>query len=640
MMYPPSQFNPHTSLDQIVDKVRSGVEAKRSVLHNLVERVQSGDQVAHQTLRTLARQSLISVALYPGSFDGFTLGHLDLVERATNQFDLVIVGIGINPGKPTGLFSLSERIENILEETEHLKGKVLVLSFPDATIDVAQREGARCLIRGVRGPTDYPTESDLAQINREQTGGRVDTFMIVANQDQAKVSSSTAKQLVSLDLDTTGYLSPATARRMEKKLLGPLLKSEWERACTELGLFASTNLDTAYSDLLEKYSGGERHYHDIRHIHRMLQAVSDEKLALKDRASVVMMILWHDIVYDTKRGDNEQLSANAFESWAIQNGVAKERVQKIVSGILATDGHGVAGLDRDSQIFLDLDLAILASDAPRYDRYSKGIRKEYEWVPLRKYCLKRSELLIKMANRESLYSYPELLGISTEDAKRNLLREAKELLANAPKLAGPWTDQVNILTGQIGSGKSTVLELLRERGAYVVSADVVWKELIQPGSVPYEAIVDCFGAGMLHPDRTLNVAALADLVFKDPDAKKAIEEISFPAVLDRAKETFEHAIDQGEDFLVFEVPLFFEAGWDSLGFKSVTVLSAPEDILVERVIARSGLTSEQVKERLKTQLSAEEKILRGDFSIRNVGSLQELAEKVERVVPAMKGYIR
>ena len=93
----------------------------------------------------------------------------------------------------------------------------------------------------------------------------------------------------------------------------------------------------------------------------------------------------------------------------------------------------------------------------------------------------------------------------------------------------------------------------------------------------------------------------------------------------------------GEEVLIFEVPLYFEAGWDNKGFKHSLVVSTPDAVAIERIMSRNQLTQAQAEDRLASQLPAEEKILRADFNIRNDNSIEQLRAKVEKILPLLKG---
>lgn len=145
-------------------------------------------------------------ALYPGSFNPFTKGHADIVARASELFDEVIIAIGFNSekGKPSGL---DERLENI----RHIyagNGKVRVESYTGLTVDYARSIGATVMIRGVRDVKDFEYERNLADANRAISG--IDTLLLTARPEYGFISSSLIRELENYGHDVTPFLPEPT----------------------------------------------------------------------------------------------------------------------------------------------------------------------------------------------------------------------------------------------------------------------------------------------------------------------------------------------------------------------------------------------------------------------------------------------
>lgn len=134
-------------------------------------------------------------AVYPGSFDPFTLGHLDVVERASRLFDHLVIGVGINADKKT-LFSPEERVEMIRRSTAHLEN-IEVIIYHGLTVRFAQNVGAKIMIRGVRPITDIPAELTMMMANR-RLAPDVETLFMIADGELAHVSSSLIKEIASV----------------------------------------------------------------------------------------------------------------------------------------------------------------------------------------------------------------------------------------------------------------------------------------------------------------------------------------------------------------------------------------------------------------------------------------------------------
>ncbi|MCA1690825.1 MAG: dephospho-CoA kinase [Acidimicrobiales bacterium] len=184
------------------------------------------------------------------------------------------------------------------------------------------------------------------------------------------------------------------------------------------------------------------------------------------------------------------------------------------------------------------------------------------------------------------------------------------------------------LTGGIGSGKSTVSAMLARRGAAVVDTDVIARQVVEPPTPAYAAIVDRFGPGVVVAGGGLDRRALADLVFDDPQALADLNAIVHPAV--RAEVAERLAAEQaGDSVVVLVVPLLVETGMPyDVGV--VIVVDCPEDVAVRRLVDARGMDEADVRRRLAAQASREERRARADLVIDNAGSLAELEAQVER----------
>ncbi len=113
----------------------------------------------------------MSAVLYPGSFDPFHLGHLDVVGQAVALFGEVVVGVMHNPDKPSGVFTMDQRMQMIAESTSHLQG-VSVRAFPGLAVDAAREINAACIVKGLRTPADFEIEQQMAHTNYTVAGVR------------------------------------------------------------------------------------------------------------------------------------------------------------------------------------------------------------------------------------------------------------------------------------------------------------------------------------------------------------------------------------------------------------------------------------------------------------------------------------
>jgi pantetheine-phosphate adenylyltransferase len=154
------------------------------------------------------------VAVYPGTFDPITLGHLSVIERGARLFDRLIVVIAVNPDK-CPLFSLEERAEMIREATAHCLG-VECASTTGLVVEFARERGARYLIRGIRGATDVEAEIALANANHE-LAPEIETVFVPAHPELSSVSSSQLKALAAQGLPISKYCSPEVRVRIEAR---------------------------------------------------------------------------------------------------------------------------------------------------------------------------------------------------------------------------------------------------------------------------------------------------------------------------------------------------------------------------------------------------------------------------------------
>ncbi len=154
-------------------------------------------------------------ALYPGSFDPFTNGHLDVVRRAARLFDELIVAIAANPEKRAPLFSPDERVEMIRETVAELPG-VEVTTYRGLTVDFARSRGVTALVKGLRLPSDFEAELQQALMNRE-LAAEIETVFLMSGFAQIFVSSSILKDVASHGRDVTEFVPPVVAMRLEEK---------------------------------------------------------------------------------------------------------------------------------------------------------------------------------------------------------------------------------------------------------------------------------------------------------------------------------------------------------------------------------------------------------------------------------------
>jgi dephospho-CoA kinase len=185
------------------------------------------------------------------------------------------------------------------------------------------------------------------------------------------------------------------------------------------------------------------------------------------------------------------------------------------------------------------------------------------------------------------------------------------------------------LTGGIASGKSTISGRLADRGAVVVDADAVVRELQQPGEPVLLAIADAFGEHLLLPDGGLDRAALGALVFADDRARHRLNAIVHPAVAAESGRRFAAALEADPDaVVVYDVPLLVEARPDD-PWDLVVVAHAPEEVRVRRLVELRGMAEEDARARVASQASDERRLAIADVVIDTSGELEATLEQAD-----------
>ncbi len=154
--------------------------------------------------------------LYPGTFDPITNGHVELIERATNMFDHVIVAIAQSSNKNT-LFTLEQRVEMSQEVLAHLGDKVSVEGFSNLLINFATEKKVRGVVRGIRAVSDFEYEFQLANMNRAMAPD-METFFLTPSEKNSFISSSLVREIARLGGDVTSFVHPSVVEALGKRL--------------------------------------------------------------------------------------------------------------------------------------------------------------------------------------------------------------------------------------------------------------------------------------------------------------------------------------------------------------------------------------------------------------------------------------
>ena len=192
------------------------------------------------------------------------------------------------------------------------------------------------------------------------------------------------------------------------------------------------------------------------------------------------------------------------------------------------------------------------------------------------------------------------------------------------------------LTGGIGSGKSSVAEMFKDEGAYVIDFDYLARVVVEPDTPAWRDIVVYFGQEILSPDRTLNRSKLAEIVFSDAQSRKALEGFTHPRIFEK-RDTLLKDIKKKDPkaIVIVDVPLLFELSLNKK-FDKVILVYVSRDVQIKRAVKRSVLAKEEVEKRLKAQINIEKKKVLSDYIINNEGSLKDTREQVRKVIHELR----
>jgi dephospho-CoA kinase len=186
------------------------------------------------------------------------------------------------------------------------------------------------------------------------------------------------------------------------------------------------------------------------------------------------------------------------------------------------------------------------------------------------------------------------------------------------------------LTGGIGSGKSAVAELLVARGAVLIDADQVARDVVAPGGPAYQPLIDRFGAGILADDRTIDRPALAAVAFADDTARADLNAITHPAIgiaMIQARD----ALEGTDNIVVLAIPLLTALHRDTVKLRLVVVVDCPTDIALERLLSQRDMDRSDAEARIRAQISREDRVKEADYVLDNSGDRAELEAEVARL---------
>lgn len=187
------------------------------------------------------------------------------------------------------------------------------------------------------------------------------------------------------------------------------------------------------------------------------------------------------------------------------------------------------------------------------------------------------------------------------------------------------------LTGGIASGKSTVSNLLKERGFTILDADIAARVVVEPGQIAYKRIIESFGRDILNKDESINRSKLGSIIFNDAEKRKTLNSIIHPAVRECLNDWKNEAIKEGKKTIIYDIPLLYESNLTYLVEKVIVVFVNP-DIQLKRLLNRNGLSEEEALARIRSQLPLNEKVERADAIIDNNGTIDETERQINELI--------
>ena len=363
----------------------------------------------------------MKTAIYAGSFDPPTNGHLWMIRAGASLFDRLIVAIGVNPDKRY-TYPLEQRLEMLRMSVADI-ANVSVDTFTNRFLaDYARTCSARYVLRGIRSESDYEYERGMRYLNEEMNEDLTTVFLIPPR-SLVEVSSSMIKGLrgsIGWESVVRKYVPPAVFSTIVRDELARRFRRLWESLGGGSG-------QTVFEDIAARYSQPHRHYHTLAHVCACLSELDALDLEPANHLAIELAIWFHDVIYEVPGRDNETRSAEYFQS-AIRESGANAPVAEVVAMILATQRHEISGEAGASlPLFLDIDLSILGASRERFAEYDAGIRREYSSIADTVYCPERRRVLQRFLDRPALY-FTSAFRERYEAQARDNLQQAVRML--------------------------------------------------------------------------------------------------------------------------------------------------------------------------------------------------------------------
>ena len=187
------------------------------------------------------------------------------------------------------------------------------------------------------------------------------------------------------------------------------------------------------------------------------------------------------------------------------------------------------------------------------------------------------------------------------------------------------------LTGSIASGKSTVAKMIQSYNLPIVDADIVARQVVEPGTPTLKKIAEAFGDEVIAEDGTMDRAKVGSIIFHNEEMRKTLNGIIHPAIREEMLRQRDEFMSYGEKNIFMDIPLLFESKLEHF-VEKIIVVSVEEEVQLQRLMARNGFTEEEAKARIATQMPVKEKEQLADAVIHNNGTLEDTAIQLQTIL--------
>lgn len=365
----------------------------------------------------------MKTALYAGSFDPITFGHLWVIRKASTLFDNVIVAVSTNPSKQgKNCFSMDERAQLVKSSIQGLSNVSVIATSthenPQFTVNLAKSLGANYVVRGIRNGDDFAKEQAIRHIN-EDVCSSVETVFLVPPRQLSEISSSMVKDLIKFE----GW-TKVVSRYVPSVVVNKFQSMTWDVKSVMIRLgFDLEQAEKAKNALFKTLPDRETlKYHNDNHVWSCLNILAgyamNRPMYYTDFDLVALALYFHDAVYVPGASDNEEKSADLFSSLITTKTEYLKEV--VINMIMTTKTH------QKTEIFYydlisDIDMAILGSNSEEFDLYERNIRDEYSQFEDSAYYPKRKKFLLDCI-RNGVYNMPDFQAMYHDKMIANITR--------------------------------------------------------------------------------------------------------------------------------------------------------------------------------------------------------------------------